>query len=51
MAVVEAQQKLLRPVLARHGGREVKTMGDAFLVEFASAIERARKTSLKVSTP
>jgi adenylate cyclase len=42
LAVVEAQQKLLRPVLARHGGREVKTMGDAFLVEFTNALEAAR---------
>jgi TolB-like protein/Tfp pilus assembly protein PilF len=42
LAVVEAQQRLLRPVLAKHGGREVKTMGDAFLVEFASAIEAVR---------
>ena len=42
LAVVEAQQRLLRPVLARHGGREVKTMGDAFLVEFTSAIEAVR---------
>ncbi|MDA4127852.1 MAG: tetratricopeptide repeat protein [Thaumarchaeota archaeon] len=42
LAAVEAQQNLLRPVLARHGGREVKTMGDAFLVEFASALEAVR---------
>jgi len=42
LAVVEAQQRLLRPVLARHRGREVKTMGDAFLVEFASAVEAVR---------
>jgi adenylate cyclase len=42
LVAVEAQQRLLRPVLARHGGREVKTMGDAFLVEFTSALEAAR---------
>lgn len=35
-------QSLLRPVFAAHGGREVKTMGDGFLVEFASAIESVR---------
>jgi class 3 adenylate cyclase/tetratricopeptide (TPR) repeat protein len=29
---------LLRPLLERFGGREVKTMGDGFLVEFADAL-------------
>jgi adenylate cyclase len=37
--VVREQQRLLRPILAQHNGREVKGTGDGFLVEFASALE------------
>jgi adenylate cyclase len=39
LSVLERHYGLLRPVFARHGGREVKSMGDAFLVEFESALE------------
>ena len=42
LAVVEEQRKVIRPVLARHKGREVKTIGDAFLVEFPNAVEAVR---------
>jgi TolB-like protein/class 3 adenylate cyclase len=39
LAVVKARRReVLEPLLARHCGRIVKTMGDGVLVEFASAV-------------
>jgi adenylate cyclase len=35
-------QSLLRPLFTVHGGREVKTLGDGFLVEFPSVVESVR---------
>ena len=39
MRLLDEQRKVVRPILAKNNGREVKTIGDAFLVEFASSLE------------
>ena len=42
LELLKEHQQLLRPLFSQHNGTEIKTMGDAFLVEFSSAVEAAR---------
>ena len=42
MQLLEEHRRIVRPFFPKHNGREVKTIGDAFLVEFASALEATR---------
>lgn len=39
LKVLERHNRILRPLFSRHKGREVKTVGDAFLVEFDSTLD------------
>src|SRR3990172_1879345 len=40
--LLDEQKRLVRPLLAKHNGREVQVTGDGFLVEFASSLEAVR---------
>jgi len=42
LSALAHHNRLLRPVFAKFHGREVKTVGDAFLVEFDSALDATR---------
>jgi adenylate cyclase len=49
LAILDRHNRLLRPIFTKFNGREVKTVGDAFLVEFDSALDSAN-CALKVQS-
>ena len=42
LELLEEHRRMLRPLFTDHEGKEIKTIGDAFLVEFSSALAAAR---------
>ena len=42
LRMLDEYRRLLRPNFVEHNGKEIKTIGDGFLVEFGSALESVR---------
>ncbi len=42
LELLQLHREMLRPIFRSLGGNEIKTMGDAFLIEFQSALQAAR---------
>ena len=42
LQLLEEHRRLLRPVFTKHEGKEIKTLGDSFLVEFTSVLQAVR---------
>lgn len=42
LELLQLHREILRPLFRSNGGNEIKTIGDAFLVEFQSALQAAR---------
>ena len=42
LRLLQRHREIVRPIFARYGGHEVKTIGDAFLIEFDSALDATR---------
>ena len=42
LELLEEHRRLLRPIFKKYEGDEIKTIGDAFLVEFRSAVEAVK---------
>jgi len=42
LKLLDRHCRMMRPLFPKHGGKEIKTIGDAFLVEFESAVEAVK---------
>ena len=51
LELLEEHRRIVRPIVARHNGREIKTIGDVFLIVILSVLRNTMRRGSPEESP